>query len=288
MKKLLNETEFDLGWYCAKIPIVLIWAYIMFYMILSVSHCLYPTGICRLYSFEALFTAGGKYCLYVLITWCVINYILEKRMVLTTFSMFVISLIVISFHESNGIYFRATVLSPLWGVQCLAYYQYKNNPSFDITYYRQQYVWQIIAAVYTLAGIAKIYYSGLAWINAGPSFYLQVVKNHSFHYFDSGRLDNFNQILAYGNILSSYLPVLKLLLAAALFLEVGCFLVLINKKIRFVWGMGLLLMHIFIGTVMGIGISVIAFPMIFFFLNPFYLIILGFKKLIKKFRLIYK
>ena len=254
MKQLIKGNRADIEWFCIKFPMVIVWGFIMWVMISGVSKSLYPTGICRLYSFEPLFTSPGKSILYVIIAIASLAYLLEVKMVLATFILSIVSLIVISFHESNGIFFRSTVLSPIWMVQCLAYYRYKLDGSFDLKYYRKQYVWQIIAAVYTLAGISKIYHSGIDWANGGPLFALQLVKNYAYIYFDNGNISDFNTAITMINKIVDHPAILRIMLGAALFLEIACFAVIISSKVRIIWGIGLLMMHIFIALVMGIGI----------------------------------
>ena len=270
MRHLVKTHELDIEWISIKLSLITIWSSIMCVMINEVHRCIYPVGICRIYSFDPLFTPIGKCILYALMILSALAYLLEKKMVLTTFALFLISLIVISFHESNGIFYRATVLSPIWAVQSLAYWQYQKDKSFDLKYYRQQYVWQIIATVYALAGISKIYHSGLDWVNGGPQFALQMIKNYAYQYFDKGDLRSFDEtILLINKTLESPI-LLKAMLTFALTIELSCFAVLLGKRYRMFWGTCLSLMHLGIAYMMGIGISVVAFPMIIFFINPLF------------------
>lgn len=255
----------------------------MYVMISGVSKCLYPAGICTIYSFDFLFSPVGKVALYLMIAFFSILYLLEKSMLLTTLGLFLISVVVISFHESNGIYFRATILSLVWGVQFLAYLRKYFSPNFNIQYYRQQYIWQMIVAVYTLAAIAKLTAAGIGWGASADGFALQVVKNFAFHYFDTADSTIYLKGINIAHFFSSHPFLTTTMLSVALVLELFCVVALINTPIRVVWGIGLLGMHIGIAYFMGIGISVICFPMVIYFLHPLYTLFVFANYLKKKF-----
>lgn len=266
--KLTNEAEIE--WFCLKLSFIFVSLPVTGIMAYEGSGCPFPTGICKLYSFEPLFTPIGKPILISAFVLLCVFYLIEKRMALTTFLLFLLSCIIISHHESNGIFFRATVLTTIWGAQCFAYLRLRLNPIFNVRHFRIHYAIQMIAATYTLAGIAKIRESGIDWINAGSYFSIQVMKNYAYLYFDTGS----EAILQHGKAIAYFLishhGISQFFLAVALALEFFCFAATFNTKVRIVFGIGLLLMHIGIAFIMGIGISIIAKPMIVFFLNPLY------------------
>lgn len=263
----------DLEWLILKLSFVLVTAPVTCIMILSRSECPFPTGLCRLYDFAPLFGQVGGYITVAVFVGLCLLYIAERQMLVTTFLLALLSCIIISHHESNGVHMRATVLSVVWIAQFLAYFFHYLRPEFDLHRYRIQYGVQAMAAVYTLAGIAKLKASGMGWIDAGDTFPLQVVKNYSYLYYDTGS----RAILQEGQSIAYFLLhhhlLVRLFLAISLVLEVACLVAAINRRVGTVWGLGLLLMHIGIATIMGIGISIIAKPMIVFFINPIYWII---------------
>jgi hypothetical protein len=264
--KLLSDKE----WLCLKVSYVLVILPLMGIMIYGVTGCPFPTGVCRLWSFSPLFTTVGKPLLLSVYVMAALLYIMEVGMLGVTLLLFLLSCIIISAHESNGIFFRATVISVIWGGQFLAYMQKRFNPSFHLQRFRINYSIQLIAAVYTLAAIAKLQASGVQWINAGSLFPLQVMKNFAYMYFDSGSQHVMEQGKSIAYFLLQYTLVSKVFLAIALALELFCFAAVLGKRWRVAFGIGLLLMHIGIAAVMGIGMSVISKPMIVFFLNPLY------------------
>ncbi len=246
-----------------------LWFLAMAFKVKSAGDCLYPVGVCRLYSFEPLFTTLlGKGLLLMVMAFCVWRYIFEKNMVLVLWAMFLLSILIITYQESTGIFARATVYSTVLGAQLLAYYLNGRLQVFNLRKYRVLFSVQMVAAGYTLAGIAKLRASGLGWAFDIPEFALQVFKNHFFLYADSGMSTHFDRGYAIASFLLSE-PVLgTMLLEIALVLEAACLVVLIGWRIRMLWGVALMLMHLGIAYIMGIGISAIAFPMVIFFINP--------------------
>lgn len=251
---------------------ILFWTPLMILMISHCYDCPYPTGICRIYSFSFLFTIPGKIFLILFILFAISLYLFEKRMILATAMLFMASCIITSYHESNGIFYRSTALSAVFGVQFIAYLINFYNPASDLKRNRIHFPVQVIAALYTVAGISKLRASGLGWINSGELFPLQILKNYAFLYYDTG-VENYLQqgkSLAYTMIRNQFFT--KLVLAFSLFIELTCFIATFSERSRVVYGIGLLFMHIGIYFIMSIGPSNIAFPMVIFFLNPLYLI----------------
>jgi hypothetical protein len=260
----------DLPWFLTKLSYSFFWVFMMFMMIGDCKDvCPYPTGICELYTFRILFTPVGKIFLSALLIMEIILYLLEIKMVSTLFVLFFISCIVMSFHESNGLFARATVYSVIWFAQLLAYFIKYLKADFALAYWRVQYSVQAIAAAYTLAGLAKLSASGLGWVNAGQLFSIQVMKNYAFLYSDTGSFSFIEHALAISGQLVKHKILLTIMLSVSLALETFCMAAALNKSIRIVFGIGLLLMHIGIAVILGIGISAIAFPMCIFFIIPF-------------------
>lgn len=268
-----NYENSALAWCFIKGSFLFFWISNMLIMLSDLTPvCFLPVGTCNLFCISSLFTPTGKILLSVVIVISSIVYLLEKQMLLVTLIQFLLSCIIISHHESNGMFHHATIFSPIFAVQTLAYWQYHRNKNFDISYYRIQYSIQMIAAAYTLAGIAKVSSSGMEWINSHHFFPLQVIKNFSFTYFGSGRYEALIQGNQIANYLQGHPMFINILLSVSLFLELFCFLALLSTKTRVVFGIGLLLMHTGIYFIMDIPFGVIAPIMLIFFLNPLYLI----------------
>lgn len=268
----LNELSY---WYWAKISLGVFWFFAMFFKVLNPGICSYPVGICKLYTFEPLFgNALGRYSLIGVMMIAVWFYIKERYMLWTTLVLFSISLIIITYQESSGNFARATVYTTVWGAQFLAYLLYNIDRKFDINRYIVQFSIQMVAAAYTLAGIAKLKASGIGWIYDGPNFSLQVIKNYYFLYADSGHVQYLDKGMLIADFIVQHPLTTALLLGSALLLEFGCLIVLVSDRTRIIWGIGLVGMHLGIAYIMGIGISAIAFPMVILFINPLYWLVL--------------
>ena len=285
MSILRNNSRFgvDLEWFWIKFSLILLTFPVVTVMIFQGTECPYPTGVCKLYDFSPFFSPIGRLALLVFYALACLLYLMERKMLGVLSLLFLLSNIIISHHESNGFFFRATVLTTVWGAQLFAYLRYKVRPDFNLGFYRINYPIQIIGATYTLAGIAKLRASGIGWFTDSSFFPVQIVKNFAFEYFDTGN----SEILKNGKALAFFFidhpQIISTLLLISLILELFCLIASLGPRVRMVWGVGLLLMHIGIAAFMGIGISVIANPMIVFFLNPLYrieqIIRLIFKKL---------
>jgi len=173
---------------------------------------------------------------------------------------------------------HATVFTVLFAVQSIAYLQKRLNNSFDLSFFRVQYCLQIIVAMYVLAGISKLRASGISWINSGELFSLQVVKNYSFIYFAHGKEAAINEGNRIAQQLIDYNLLLKFFLASSLVLELCCFVALFSARLRTLYTFALLGMHAGIKFIMAIPFGVIAPPMVIFFLNPLYWVIIAFEK----------
>lgn len=277
--EIINDTK----WFSAKLSFSIILTSTLVIFALPLRQSLYPSGIGQFVPLDFAFSSYGKPALFFVIFFASIMYVFDWKMTFATGILFLTSMVIVTFHESNGIFARATILSAVLGAQFFSYLRKEFDEHFDIGKFRYQYSVQMVAAGYVLAGIAKVNSSGLGWFLSSDGFVLQIIKNFYFLYSDTG--DNAwiekAQFISHLFILYPFLP--KLLLLGALFLELLCFVVLLDNKVRLWWGFGLLLMHIGIAYLMGIGISVIAFPMVIFFINPLYLVykfLLKFKRLI--------
>jgi hypothetical protein len=272
MKRVLNNIEWPVAdeWHCLKLSLLFIWLGAMPNMVHFNATSAFPAGLCKLYSFDPLFSPWLRPVLIATLLVVACLYFFEIKMMYTTFVMFLLSLIIISHKESSGILDRATLFSPIFGVQFLAYFRYNWNTNFNIKFYRVQYCVQIVAAMYVLSGISKLLASGPGWINGGELFPVQAVKNASFAYFTTGVAASLEQGYTMAYYALAHKHLVKLLLAGTLFLEVSCFIAAYNLRMRIIYGLSLALMHIGIYVFMDILIAVVVWPMIIFFLNPLY------------------
>lgn len=191
-------------------------------------------------------------------------YVLEYQMKWATLGVSIISLLVFSIEESNGVYSRTAIFSAIFCVQTLAYW-------FTIKPIQQALAFskQIIAAGYTLAGLSKMLHSGF-WPADAPYLLLQIKKGILNNYYNFGNNDDVQSQLAFFDFFTLHPNLLVCLLTIVLFVELFAFIALIGDKVCIVYGVLLLSMHLCIQLVMGIYISPIANPMLILFLNPLY------------------
>jgi hypothetical protein len=257
-------------WFWAKVSLVFFWLNVVIKMIAAAPQANLPVGICQLFSFDWFFVPPAQYFLYPLALGLALLYVFEKKMVYTTGALALFSLVVISQHESSGLFLRATSYTVIFGVQFLAYAIFSWKTDFDYRYYRLQFPVQVVAATYVLAGLSKLNVSGWEWVNSGHLFSLQVIKNESFRYFDTGNLALLQQAQNKAVWFLTHKGLITFMLTSSLLLELFCPVVLIGRKTRIVYGVLLVAMHIGIYVVMGIMIGGIAFNMLIFFINPLY------------------
>jgi hypothetical protein len=268
------------NWLCIKILFTWYWFLQMRSMIRSSGSCLYPAGICKLYHFNFLFTGPGKWGLVLLLLVCAALYISEKRMLFATGVLTLLTCLIISRSESTGVLLRATAYTPLFAVQFIAYAFAKFIPGFNLTFYRQQYAVQIIAAIYTVAAISKLSASGLSWPQDGSSlFAIQILKGFSAEYFDTANVSALQKGHLLANALLAHKQELKLLLWGSLLLELFCFTATLHPRLKLIYGIALALMHLGIYLTMNILIGGLVYPMLTFFINPLYLLYLLIQKL---------
>lgn len=276
----INPKDKQLEWFCLKASFLFFWISNMGIMLYDVSvNCTLHVGICKWIDFSWLFTPVGKWIWLGVISILSLLYLAEKSMVRVTFLMTLCSILITSYHESNGIQHHATIFSCILGVQFIAYLQKILNPTADLSANRVQYSLQIIAAMYVLAGISKLNVSGLEWIHSGRYFAIQVVKNFSFIYFADGKIETLNEGFRISNELLANQEWISLFLGLTLVLELGCMLALLWPGLRMWYGLALTGMHLGIKWIMAIPFGVIAPPMIIYFINPLYQLVRSFKVL---------
>lgn len=274
----LNAPEISMSdtnrfWLFIKISYLFFWLNLLLNIIAFTGEATLPFGIAKLVSLNFLFDSKLKFILVAPALTLAVLYLFEKWMPVTTLLMTALTLLLISHHESTGVFLRATAYSTVIGAQALAYGIKYFKADFDLEKYRIQFPVQIIAATYTLAGLSKLMTSGIEWIDTGKFFSLQILKNQYFFYIDSGSAAMKEIAWQKAEWFNNHLGTVKFFLASSLLLELACFAALVNKKMRAAMGFMLLGMHIGIFYVMGIMIGGVAFNMVIFFLNPLYYIV---------------
>lgn len=262
-----------LEWQCMK----MLFAFALFAPVLGTliefNHLPYPVGVLSLADFSWITNPGVRIVLSVFTIILLILYLAEYRMLFATFGLFIISVFVLSIGESNGIWGRNGLLSMILFAQFIAYLFSYTGIQKNLAYNRVQFSIQVIAALYTLAAMSKLYVSGLDWISSAPNLALQVLKQYNYEYVTFG--DRLQQTHALRNAtwIIGHPFIMKFLFTATLIIEGFCGLSMINKKWAFFFGLLLTAMHTGMKLLMGIFFESISWPMISFCINPLFLIL---------------
>lgn len=260
-------------WICIKISLLAIWLKTIFPLFNFYKEVAMPLGICKILPCEYL--NSSWIAIFILITIIVFSvlYLLEKRMMLSTFIIFFLSLLFFTLEESNGVFERRGLLTFMFFAQFIAYALHSFlKRDFNLTTYRVQFSIQVIAIGYFLSGCSKLMTSGLQWITDGIRMPLQILKSFHSSYANNGEEFFLEQGAQMVQFIESNHLLVYFVLAGTLLLELGAISVLFfSKKYTVVYGILLFCMHMGIFIVMDIKIVTIFHPMIALFLNPLYL-----------------
>lgn len=275
MRALLNKYYYrnysQIEWVFMKFSMAYLWLSAIFLVMRKFQSVPMPVGLCKWLPCHLMLEFPlQKVVLYlsVIIAWL---YILEIKMLWTTLSMFIISMLVFTIEESNGILERRGLLTFIFVAQFVAYLMSVFNEKSNVKQNRVQFSVQVVAAGYVLAGLSKLFQSGLGWVTDGPKIVLQILKSHYYTYVDLGNekwLIKGNQIV---DFINNNTELLIVLLFFSLLIELLAFLAIFSKKHTIIYGFLLLSMHVGIYVVLEIAIVSIIFPMLIFMINPLYI-----------------
>lgn len=266
-------------WFCIKLSLVLmVWPTLLYIAFVRTAQP-YPDGICRLINCAAWAQEPLRYATVGLLAVLAVLYLAEKKMALTTFLVFVVSVLLFSLEASNGEKSLRGIHSLFFLAQSLAYLLYAKSDTQSLYAARIRFSAQFVAAVYLLSAISKWQTAGWGWITESPNMALQVVKSYAYTTFDTG-LPHYAQT---GTRIAGWMArhpgAVKAALLCAWLLEAGSFVLLLKKKWAFAYACLLLLMHVGILLAMNIYFPTLIYPLVIFFINPLYLLYLIFKRL---------
>lgn len=269
----------NIEWLFIKISLVItIWPGLI-YTVLTKTNQPYPIGICELINCASITGDVVKYFVVGTLVILALLYILEKKMLWTTCLIFILALIIFALQESNGQKGRSGLLSLLFLAQAFAYFFKARNIHGNIEKNRIQFSVQMIAAVYTLAAISKIYTSGINWIVDSPNIALQIIKSYQYDYINTGEIGFSEYGMTIANWVGNHTLFMQILLGGSLLVELCSFVLMLNKKWAFYYSFLLLFMHIGIYIMLNITFPTVSNPLIIFFMNPLYLIFLSLRSI---------
>ena len=271
MKAIWNNIYTPLEWKFIKITLVIFWLKAICLILIENNSIPIPTGILGFLPTNTNISFSFKLICIIAIIFSLYFYVLEKKMVWATLFLFIISVLVFTIEESNGIFHRNGLFSFVFFAQFWAYIYKNKKIDSNIEKNRVQFSVQVIAVGYTLSAISKLNVSGINWILDSRKMPLQIMKSFYYSYVDHGNyyfIEKANEVI---NSFNNNIHFIYLLLAFSLFLELFALISIISKKHALVYGVLMLLMHIGIYTYMNIKIVGIIFPMMVFMLNPLYI-----------------
>lgn len=268
------------GWFFIKLLIGVRWLLELGYNLLHATTIIEPIGLCKILPCGILSNSIVLGIVLVVSFASVVIYIFyEKYTILSIVTLLVSSLFMISFHESTGVFIRASLFSMIWVGQLAAYIFHKNNIE-DLKKFRHQYVIQLICATYFLAALTKLSDAGWTWPQQGSDYFaISSLKGYLYDYFDTGNTTLLNEGYNLAYLLLEYKQLVYWLMLGALLLEFTSPLAVLDKRLTFFYGIMFLLLHIGIKYTMSITIGGTYYSMLAFMLNPLGLLYFSFKYL---------
>lgn len=245
----------------------LYWLYNFHWSLWNYKQSHIPVGIANLMDLHFLAHYPVKVLFTAMAIASMLLYFSGKYLILSLWSLFVLSLLVFSAEESSGVFYRVSLLTMIWFAQLLAiiFSNGKNNKD-QLVYFSVQ----IIAAAYLLAAFSKWTNSGFSWVADAKYFELQALKGDYFNWATDLKAVHISTATQKVRFVAEHLFLIQLLLALSLLLETAAFLILRSKKWAFYFGVCLAFMHLGIYYMMDIFIAPVAIPMLLFLINPLY------------------
>lgn len=269
MNSLTNKFNTS-EWVAMKISISIIWIYMIFIILTTYDSVPLSTSICKILPCNLITSPFISILVFVISIVILLFYILEVHIKKALLAIFIISVIVFTIEESNGILNRRSMLSFIFFAQLVAYLLYEGKNEV-LKNQRILLSIQVVAAAYTLSALSKLEISGFQWFLDGKNIVLQILKSNYYDYIGNG--DIINVLNGWKNVelIQKHTYLLYLLLASSLILELFSFISILGKRQAFVYGALLSGMHIGIYLLMNIRIEAIILPMVIFMVNPLYL-----------------
>jgi hypothetical protein len=272
MKSIWNNTYTTLGWKFKKITLMIFWLKLIVNILFEYSSIPMPIGILSFLTANIFISFYLKSIFLIAAIIVSIFYVNEKQMVWATLFLFIISVLVFTIEESNGIFRRNELFSFVFFAQFFAYVLNIKNIDSNIEKNRVQFSVQVIAVGYTLSAISKLNTSGINWVLDGRKMPLQIMKSFFYSYVNDGNYFFIQKGIEMINNFNNNLYLIYFLLGISLLLELFALISIFNKKNALIYGFLLMFMHIGIHVVLDISIKGIYIPMIIFMINPLFLI----------------
>lgn len=270
--KIYTNNYNNAEWFFIKIILIGLWVKLASIVLSSFQTIPMPQGICKILPCELFLAGYPKYVLIIVIFFASLFYILEIKQMLTCLAIFILSTLLFTIEDSNGILNRNSIFTFVFFAQFLAYLLYNYDSKTNLKKNRIQFSVQVIAAGYTLSALSKLFNSGIFWVEDGKRITLQILKSYYSLYVDYGNTTILDKGLKMANFIENHTTLVYFLLGTSLILELFALVSILSKKHALIYGLLLTAMHIGIYIVMDIAIVSILIPMLLFMVNPLHII----------------
>lgn len=265
-----KQLEHEAEWFWMKVLFSLLWLQQMVFMSMEYQYAPHPVGIHQLIDYSVVFQFPWVGLLYIMLIVTTLFYLSERNMRWTTLAGALLSVLIITHHESNGIFKRTTVYSLIWAAQSIAYWQFTDN-QHKRSLARISYSIQVISALYVLSGIAKLQAVGWQWptLTVG-SIPVVIMKGALVEYYTRGNEEILQKAQTYIQLVMSHPSLFYFLMLSVLIAELTALFAVCSPRSRIVYGIYFAGMHIGIWLFLDIVIAAQFYSMMIFFLNPAY------------------
>lgn len=280
------EKYTDLEWLCTKWTFLPLWILMIgSYTLAQKDYSKVANGVCDYLGCSSyLYTAPYNCIIFGIFSLLSLMYLLEIKMVVATFGLFLVSLLVFSYYENYlGGCGELGLVSLIFFVQLIAYIRASFNGKLNLNKERIYFPLQLLAAAYTLTAVAKLRASGVDWFTSdAKNFAAHVLRYHYSAYVSYG-VENFR---IKGEIISDFifnnLLVTKVALGAVLVLELSAFVLMLGKKFAFAYGVLIVFFHLGVLVIMNLFIPSFAISIIALSINPLYGLVTCIRKIVEK------
>lgn len=250
-------------WFLIKLFTLGLWVYPIIKVIYRYHSIPFPEGLCLLGDYTFISEPPFSHLLTIATLGVSVLYLMERKMVFTTFCIALISVAVFSIERSNGIYHRKELLSAVFIAQFIGYltaYIYrkkKHEKEIDAKNLAIRLSIQMVAAGYIIAGLTKVQTAGWEWISESPNAVVHVLKSFSQKSIDT----QFGFLLEYGRFMVTnfiaYPNLIRAVFVTALLIELCAFIAMFGRRNARIYGCILLTMHL--GMLSMMGVFLVAF-----------------------------
>lgn len=270
-KKYWSRSYSIAEWQWMKYSLSFIWIASIVKILLVQQTISYPRSIWRWINNEWIELPAVKVIVFIAAAFFLWQYVREKNMKLSLTVIALISIFIFSLSDSYGYFDRYDLMSCVWIAQWIAYVLLSST-KHDISQMRIQFSVQAVVGAYFLAGLNKLISSGWNWGLNTEAFALQVMKGNMVDYAQDGSIAAFRSATVLSQIVLNHPVLFSVLLSLSLFLELACVVVIFSKRLRIIFGLFFLCMHIGIAIFLKINLLSTVPIAMFFLLNPMYLI----------------